>query len=153
MAVDEAAFMESRLSRYKPGYFFPVEDAETFAQGLDDLARVPGAGDSGGLSREFLARLAEIFRCGPVIIRDRPPRKTAGTDSTEVLIVYVCRVCGFMEHAEWMHPTADCVLDGIKASVGAILEHKYCPLCSSNDIESHILVLPQLDPGKLHDLS
>ncbi len=143
--------MESPLIQYEPGSFFTEEDASSFVEALE---RMPAEGCERlpPHLRSLVAPIVDLFKTGPIFIWPDPPHKTLGTDSFEVVHVYLCPKCGFMHHGNWYFSTEESSPEAARTSVESILKYKYCPLCSSTDVRTVAFVLPQLDPEEVSDL-
>jgi hypothetical protein len=147
----EAMWLESPLIQYKPGSFFTGEDASSFAGALEELPAERASHFPPDL-RSLAPRVIKLFRTGPIFIWPDPPHKTIGTESFEVVHVYLCPQCGFMHHGNWYFDTGESSPDAARTSVESILKYKYCPLCGSKDVRTVAFVLPPLDPDELPNL-
>jgi hypothetical protein len=145
---DETGWLVSPLSDHMPGSFFTAGDAKSFADKLSGHMRRgdPVASDAPDI---LLENVVHLFRLGAVFISEAPLENTLGTDSVEVVHVYLCPECGFMHHGKWLYSIQEADTDEIASSVESMLEHIYCPLCSCTRILSEAFILPQLDPTVL----
>lgn len=148
----DTAWLESPLSHYRPGSFFTTKDAESFADALSAHRSRLERLDSGAAGI-LVAHLEMLLRRGALFISETPPGKTLGTDTKEVVYVYLCPQCGFMQHGKWVCDIVESEPGALEKSVKAMLAHKYCPLCDCKNLLSEAFILPQLDPDRLTDLS
>jgi hypothetical protein len=70
----------------------------------------------------------------------------------EVVYVYFCPECGFMHHGSWLFDEREAGRDEIVSTARAMLEYKYCPLCSSTEILSEAFLQLQVTVSALPDV-
>ncbi len=145
----DVGWLHSELNPYPQGSFFTSRDAKSFAAALKDCV---SAGTQDFTDAE-LKKLAELFSLGPVLIRAKPPRKTAFGDLREVAYGYSCAVCGFIYHGSWLFSTAELSMEEIRSSVETMLKSTYCPLCGAEEIISVPLFLQPFDPDHVSDFT
>jgi hypothetical protein len=137
-------WLHSRLNPCSIESFFTAADAQSFARAVQESLDE----DEGQIDEHTtmaMQKLGLFFSKGPVLVRSEPPRNTLSTGQAEIVYVYACPKCGFINSGSWLFDTKELSLEEIRSSVESMLGSQYCPICGSKEMVSVPFFLPPFD--------